>query len=97
MEIQALTNHLSNAMNALFLFGMIAGAIWRIVDGKRDSLMERVSLYFIMVGAFFLLIKAAHPSSTSYEILILHSGMFLWFASMAYKRYYKRFEKWISG
>lgn len=94
--MQAITNHLSNAMNALFLFGMIVGAICRLVDGKRESLMERLALWFIMVGAFFLLLKAAHPSSTSYEILTLHFGMFLWFASMVYKRYYKKFERWIS-
>lgn len=96
MEIQIVTHQLSNAANAVFLAGMIVIAMFRLIDGRRESFFERLSLFLIMIGAFFLLVKAAHPSGTSFEILTLHSGVFFWLCSQVYRKYYKRFIEWIS-
>lgn len=93
MEIQIVTHQLSNAANAVFLIGMIIMAMFRLIDGRRENIFERLSLFLIMLGAFFLLLKAAHPSGTSFEILTLHSGVFFWLCSQAYRRYYKWFNE----
>jgi uncharacterized membrane protein len=88
--------HLSNFMNATFLIGIIVASLFRLTDGRRELLFEKISLLLIMTGAFFLLVKAAHPSGTTFEVLFMHSGVFLWLCSQLYTRYAKKFDQWIS-
>ncbi len=87
--MEALTAQLSNVLQAIFLLGMIAAALIRLTDGRRE-MVERVSLFLVSVGAFFQLVKAAHPSGTSFEVLITHAGIALWALSQAYKYYFKK-------
>lgn len=92
--MEAITVQLSNGMNAIFLVGLLVASLFRLTDGRRESYFERFSLVLIMIGAFFLLLKAAHPSGTSFEVLFLHSGVFFWICSMIYKRYLNKFHSW---
>ena len=80
-----LTAQLSNAAQAVFLFGMIFIALGRLTDGKREGYVERISLFLIAVGAFFQLVKAAHPTGTSWDILITNFGLVLLLFAESYK------------
>jgi hypothetical protein len=85
-----LTNHLSNAAQAFFLLGMIFIALGRLTDGKREGYVERISLFLISVGAFFQLVKAAHPVSTSWDVLLTNFGLLLLLVAETYKVTYKQ-------
>ncbi|SEI39315.1 hypothetical protein SAMN05216327_101184 [Dyadobacter sp. SG02] len=88
--------HLSNGMNALFLVGILVASLFRLTDGAREYFVERISLVLIMIGAFFMLLKAARPSGTSFEVLFLNSGLFMWICTQTYSRYLNQWNRWIS-
>jgi len=90
--LTTLTAQLSNALQVIFLLAMIFAALVRLTDGHREQFVERVSLFLISVGAFFQLVKAAHPSGTSFEVLITHAGMGMWMVSQLYEYYFKKEE-----
>lgn len=88
--LATMTAQLSNAAQAVFLAVMIYVAFARLSDGKREGWVEKMSLYLIAVGAFFQMVKAAHPSGTSWDVLITHAGIALWMFAELYKVKYKQ-------
>ena len=88
--LMSLTSQLSNAAQMVFLAAMIYIAFARLSDGKREGWVEKISLYLIALGAFFQMVKAAHPSGTSWDVLITHLGVVLWMFVELYRIKYKQ-------
>ncbi|MEO6283674.1 MAG: hypothetical protein ABIN80_02860 [Dyadobacter sp.] len=92
------TAHLSNAMNILFLVGTMLLSLIRLASGLKESPFERFSLVLVLAGAFCMILKAAHPSGTSYEVLFYNAGIFFWICTQAYHDFpaFKFLQRWKS-
>lgn len=86
---QTLIAQVSNALHAIFLCGMIVAAFFRLTDGRREEFAERIGLWLVGFGAFCQLVKAAHPSGTSFEVLLTNAGVLVWMTSQLYVLYKK--------
>jgi membrane-bound ClpP family serine protease len=96
--MEALTAQFSNAMNILFLVGTMVLSLMRLASGLKESPFERFSLVLVLIGAFFLILKAAHPSGTSFEVLLYNAGIFSWICTQAYNDFpaFKSLKRWMS-
>lgn len=70
--MEVLTHQLSNTINQLILLTIILVALFRLTDGLRELMVERVSLVVIMGGAFFLLASNAHPGPIQFGNQVVH-------------------------
>lgn len=82
--METLTHQLSNIVNQLILLAIILVALFRLTDGLREQLFERVCLVVIMGGAFFLLASNAHAGHIRFGNDVVHSSTvvsayFLWY------------------
>lgn len=96
--MEVLTAQFSNAMNILFLVGTMVLSLQRLASGLKESPFERFSLILVLVGAFFLVLKAAHPSGTSFEVLLFNAGVFFWICTQVYNDFpaFKFLKRWKS-
>lgn len=88
-----LINDASNVLQKIFLMAMLFGALIRLTDGRREHIAERIALFLVSSGAFFQLMKTAHPSGTALPVLLTNAGVALWMLIEVYKYYVKSYEK----
>lgn len=93
--MEALTVNPSNFLNQVILLVIILVALFRLTDGLREFWFERVSLFLIMGGAFFMLASNAHPGSIQFGNEVVHpSAVVASYALMYF--HYKSCDPWIS-
>ncbi|MCF0071273.1 hypothetical protein LZD49_12400 [Dyadobacter sp. CY261] len=93
--MEVLTLNPSNFLNQLILLVIILVALFRLTDGLREFWFERVSLFIIMGGAFFMLASNAHPGSVHFGNDVVHPSAIVASYALFYF-HYKSSDPWTS-